>query len=397
VKNGALRLLALAWALSACTSFAAPTPASTSSASVAVPASASPDAPSLNPSLFPSAGPEATPQVAESLQPVAGVPEALRDRYWITESCCPWPGMDGGWASVAGNLGTDAYIVLPLDEWALGADDGLIASGIRRDTSSTIIVRDLATGTVVRTFETSVTVMPNDGALVGPRLFWTGTDAGTGRDAGVWALDLSRPDSNPAQITPGVGDLSQFGALVERTPFLVSLSGETITSRVGSRDRGPLEVIDVRTLSLRSTVADELLYAAGDNFGLAWRDKSVALISLASGREVWHLPVTPSGFGTFHGGLVGDDQAIVAFSPRRGGEVRIVGISLGSNDTRIVAVLDGGRQRLSGELSSDHLLVVLGEYSIGAAWEEAGSASVSLLDTRTGEQTPDAFQIARPY
>ena len=101
--------------------------------------------------------------------------------------------MDGGSAWVVGQLGTTARMVLPLTEWAIGADAGLVVSAVRGDTSSTMIVRELATGSVVRTFQTSVTGLQNRGALVGANLFWTGTDAGSGRDAGVWTLDLSQP------------------------------------------------------------------------------------------------------------------------------------------------------------------------------------------------------------
>jgi hypothetical protein len=114
--------------------------------------------------------------------------------------------------------------------------------------------------------------------LVGRRLFWTGAgDPSRTVDAGVWTADLASPAPAPSAVTDPVGELSRFGANVERGPLLVSPSGRTLMATIGGLSGRRLEIVDVASLTVRSALDDLVPIAITDDRVLTVAGRTVAL------------------------------------------------------------------------------------------------------------------------
>lgn len=364
---------------------ASSSPAPTSS--VGIPSPSSPAAPSPSASVRVPSGPIVVDHIVDR----AGVPAALYDKYWIAQG-------------QAGQLGTTARLLLP-SEQILGADAGLVASyAFTEDAEGsevpvvgpngvTIVVRNIRTGTTVRSFETPVA--PRDGLLVGDRLFWFGEAdsvlAPKRSDVAVWGLDLSDPGSTPILIAPAEpGNAS--------SPLRLSDGGRVVMRNLGGLSEPTLvtQVIDVSRMSLR-TIKSRLIYALGNGRALVKRDDGhLIVMDLDTGAPIGRALATEEDYKTF----ASRGEVFVQYGhPNPEPGVYIKAIDFGTGHVRDILFQGRGvvTSFLSPELSTPEVLVLFDERD---DWEydPAGFAygTFALLDPVTGEVQPDAFTITPP-
>jgi hypothetical protein len=314
-----------------------------------------------------------------------GVPATLHDRFWIAETL--WPGGTGDTAYEAGQLGTTVRLVLPPAEWGLGADQGRVASTLTGKSGSTILVRDLLTGSLIRAIETPLIIWVNSGALVGTTLFFTGfADSSHTVDGGVWAVDVSSPDSVPKEIVPGGTKLSKYGDGAQRAPFEVSLTHKTVVSLVGAYGTAHADIIDVGTLTLRATLENEIVYAIGDEVVVVGRPGGMALLDMATGAQRWTLQL-----GTVYSAIVGATDVFVSAS--RATSQVVVAVNIGVGSSRQILTQSDPVEFMMGDLSTDGVFVLLPGVSIADSLGATGATTASLLDPVSGALTQDAFAI----
>ncbi len=225
-------------------------------------------APTATASANPSYEPEPTPEGAEPLRTIVevnpdvverpGVPPELHDVAW-------WNGYGD-----AGLLGTTAQIGLPKNERIITVVDGrVIAARERPNKGAALIIRDFATGAVIRSIPTD---MPYpDAVLVGNELFWSGDDLATdGRathDLGVWAVDISTNEAPVAIVAPGK---ALPGAFCTRG-LEISPSHATLAARASCYgDNGWTDIIDVVTHERIRRIQDRDLWALTDDTYVSW-------------------------------------------------------------------------------------------------------------------------------
>lgn len=330
-----------------------------------------------------------------------GVPAAVSGKYWIAYG-------------QAGQVGTTARIVLPSNEAILGVDDGRVATMLYDHDAHqpivgpdglTIVVREFLSGATVRTFNTPVHV--TESVMAGSLLFWIGQVAASGglkaSDAGVWAINLADPASTPQAII-GPADLSAtYGTRATRGLLRVTDRGRAITTEIESDTVLVTDVIEVASLSLRATIDADRQYAFAVVGGLAFvivpheytsqdRPGVIRLIDIASGRQIG--PETTADL--LKGSVVGDREMFVQIG--RGADSFILGIDLGSGESRDIRVVRGGREiyDLSSQLSAPNLLVLVPV--TGPEVDERGLVllPITLLDPATGVLNADAFTIGAP-
>lgn len=343
----------------------------------------------------PVASVDPTPIVSRPVQPRPGVPSDVAARSWLAESSGVWPGRDGGSTYVAGIAGTTARIILPPTEWGLAADGGRVASRVADGATTTIIVRDITTGQVLRT--APVSMVAERGLFVGGWLYVAGfADPGRTQDGGVQRLDLSSPGStfetiiNAGPFDAGVGEPA------ERGPVVASPSGRTIVSGVGGLRRGDADIIDATTGTVLRRLRNVLPVIANDVGIYALGDGQDRFVDLVTGTELWSVPtgflyavvIDPSG-----------TKALIAFGADGGGDpYRIQRLDLGTGRAEDVLVQERGpRQYLSNELSTVAHPVLLPSTGISSSiGDAAGQTSALLLDPATGRVTGLAFTVGAP-
>jgi hypothetical protein len=348
------------------------------------------------------------PQITEPLVELAvvdrpGVPAELYDRYWITEVAAPWPGMDGGSAYEAGQVGTTARILLPPMELALGADDGRVASVLLdRDSGgvtvgpggATILVRDIRTGALLRKVASPALPLtdPHRALVFDSLLIWTAWSQEPSTDGGLWALDLDAPEAAPKPVLSGGGDLAALGKDASRGPLHISASGQTLISVVGGSEGSRTDVIDVSRWTISATL-EGTAFSTGDESAIVRRATGVGLVDLETGKDIGSMPT-----GTIFAVFVADSEAYIAFA----GDQRyiIAAIDLQSGEHRDVLVQSGGGVwYLSRDLSSGSNLVLLPETTIGSSFDAmglVGRTTATILDPATGAVRQDAFTVGAP-
>lgn len=368
---------------------ASPTPTSSTSESSIVSESA---AVSAEPQATTSPTTNATPSPVIAVgEPRPGVPEDLYDRYWYTE-----------WGDL-GSVGTTAVRSLPDEEVLLDVRNGWVVSADYQGAGlspSDIRVRTFEPFEISRTIQTDVWV--RRAVVVGDVLFWTGPIAGNGdepRDGGIWAVDLST-QAAPVEVLPGGQDLSTFSesSNAERTPFTVSQSGETISSTVGGELGARTDFIDVNGLKVRGTL-DDIVVGVTDEVAITYTggsQKHLTAISIDSGNELWRYPTANDPDLLLYTSSVTLD-AELAFSYESSARQILVLVDLSSGHNREIGLTRvGGHQlQLIPSLSTPAHLA----FATSPIFQddlEDGSASISVLDLKTGELTENAFRIDLP-
>jgi hypothetical protein len=337
------------------------------------------------------------PIVEQNIIDRPGVPAALHDKYWEA-------------LGEAGQLGTTARIIVRPDEEILGVDAGLVVSyPVTRDEQFgtvspvvgpdgvTIIVREIRTGSIRRTFVTPI--IPLGGLLVGERLFWWGTtsiadEAPPDPDRGaVWGIDLADSAAEPQQVTPSLQE--QFGpGNRSRSPFYVTDGGRVMLSTVGSFEAEATQVIDVQSMSLQATLNNEVVHALIDDVALVHLSESrIGLRHLGGGRRIG----PPFRMFQLLKAFAGKDEFFVQYGLGDGSGVFVAAIAADSGESRIVLHQPRGVRTsdLSPTLSTPEILVLLNEdWEYGA--DGLAYAPMSLLDPVTGELQPDAFMVGSP-
>jgi hypothetical protein len=226
-------------------------------------------------------------EINEDIVDRPGVPEALRDNYWWTDSD-------------AGRLGTTAQIGLPTDELIFDVADGLVISVVWYPSAGRhMIVRDFDTGTILR--EVQANLLVQDAVVIGRRLFWTGMASGGAcpehyTDGGVWSVGIDDGDEPMAIVAPG--KTVECGFTGRR--LLVSPSGDTLAGVMTSTTVSNwIDVIDVHTLTRRHRVRDAWPWAMTDDAYLQWDNKpsdfmgpgwGMSAYDLSSGDLRWRFP-----------------------------------------------------------------------------------------------------------
>lgn len=317
-----------------------------------------------------------------------GVPSELYDKYWTL------------WGQ-AGHVGTTALLIKPPNEAMLGADAGRVASFVVDEETDeplvgpdgvTITVRDLRTGATIRTFDSSI--LPTYGLAVGSLLFWTGygipRDPINPLDGGVWVADLADPASTPRAVVLPSDLAATCGPHADRGRLWLTEHGRTITTIVGGDTATATQIIDVSETAPPIMLDDESAFEISEGRALVVRAGRYRLLELTTGQ-----PVGP-GFENdlAYRSVAGDGEFFASFA--RDGDVVFAAIDLSTGEARDIHVRSTGDLRLSAELSTPGLLVLLRDDDPSYDAQGRVQIPVSLLDPATGDLQLDAFTIGNP-
>lgn len=360
-------------------------------------AGASPS-PSTPPTPAPgSLPPQVTPPSPPALLPL---PEGLTNRTWVTLS--PVEGV----GYVAGTLDGRARLVLPEGESPLAASDGRVlsvrygpvaASGLA--TSSTVIVRDVASGKVIVEVELpgaiSNGVMDADTAYVAAEY----TEV-PGEVPAVDAISLAdgsvREVISPRVIAVDPKDQNPWNA-VHRGPRLVlSPSGTTLGSCVWLKNLCAIETLDLGTGTLTRAVtgipaglgllSEAVLVAVGDG--------NTSGYDAATGKLLWTL----DGARAMSAYLSSDASTLILAYENESGNA-VVSVDLRSGARRELLRTPNGETppHLWAEASNDLYAVLVPYGGDHRPPEEvlagAGSVLADLLDLSTGKIEPAALRV----
>ena len=341
-------------------------------------------------------GAPSTPPSPPALLPL---PEGLTNRTWVTLS--PVEGV----GYVAGTLDGSAHLVLPEGESPLAASDGRVlavrygpvaASGLA--TTSTVILRDVATGKVIVEVERpgaiATAVMDAETAYVAA----LSTEL-PGEVPGVDALSLA-DGSVREVIPPQVVAVDPKGQApwnaASRGVLSLSPSGRTLGSCIWLNNLCDIETLDLGTGTLTRAVtglagglwllSDEVLATLGD-VGTSGYD-------IAAGKLLWVI----EGARAQSGYLLSDGLTLVEAYQDVGSSARIVAT---------VDLRSGGRHELLNtpkeelnpslwaEASNDRYAVLIpGGQGFPDALAGTGSFLADLLDLSTGQIERAALRVS---
>lgn len=363
------------------------------SLSPSTPLSASPSTPLSPPPGSPSPQATGTPPAGVSL------PEGLTNRTWVTLS--PVEGV----GYVAGTLDGRAHLVLPEGESPLAASDGRVlavrygpveASGLA--TSSTVVLRDVATGKVIVEVERpgaiATAVMDADTAYVAASY----TEV-PGEVPGVEALSLAdgsvREVIPPHVIAADPKDQNPWNA-AHRGVLALSPSGRTLGSCVWLKNLCDVQTLDLEKGSPRLAVtgisaglgplSDAVLVTVGDD--------NTSGYDAATGKLLWTLDGARAtgAYLLSHGSTLIEEYQDPVTS-----EVLVVSVDLASGASR--ELLRTPKADVPPELwepaSNDRYAVLIpGGQDLEVALAGAGSFLADLLDLSTGTIEPAALRVS---
>jgi hypothetical protein len=316
-----------------------------------------------------------------------GVPAALYDKYWVA------------WGQ-AGHVGTTALLIKPPDEGTLGADAGWVATLLLDEegeplvgpNGATIILRDLRTGATLRTFDSSI--LPSYGLAAGSLLFWTGygipRDPIEPLDGGVWVLDVGDPASVPRAVIPPSDLSAVYGPHADRGRLWLTDRGRTITTVVGGDTATATQIIDVSGAAPPTTLDGESAFDISQERALVVRSGRYQLLDLGTGQPVGAALENDLAYWS----VVGDGEMFASFA--RGSELVISAIDLESGRSRDLFIRSDRDLRLSPELSTPYVLVLLPDDDPTYDSQGRVQIPVSLLDPATGNFETNAFTIGIP-
>jgi hypothetical protein len=368
------------------------------------PAGASPS-PSAAPSSVPgSPSPEATgsppPRATETPPALLPLPDGLTNRTWVTLS----PVEGAGY--LAGTLDGRSHLTLPEGESPLAAADGRVlsvrygpvaASGLA--TSSTVILRDVATGKVIVEVERpgaiGYAVMDANTAYVAAEY----TEV-PGEVPGVAALALA--DGSVREVIP-----PQFVAVdpkgqapwnaAHRGLLTLSPSGRTLGSCVFLNNLCDVQTLDLATGSLTRAVtglagglwllSDEVLVAVGDADTYGY--------DITTGKRLW----AHEGARAESGGYILSDGStlIQAYQDIAVSERVVATIALRSGASRELLRVPKTEVApgLWAEASNDRYAVLIpGGQGLDVALAGTGSFLADLLDLSTGKTEPAVLRVS---
>ncbi|MFH0751784.1 MAG: hypothetical protein V2B17_08105 [Chloroflexota bacterium] len=344
--------------------------------------------------------PEATaaPSTPPALLPL---PEGLTNRTWVTLS--PVEGV----GYVAGTLDGSAHLVLPEGEIPLAASNGRVlavrygpvaASGLA--TSSTVILRDVASGKVIVEVERpgaiATAVMGADTAYVAAEY----TEL-PGEVPGVDALSLGdgsvREVIPPQVVAVDPKDQNPWNA-VHRGPRLVlSPSGRTLGSCVWLKNVCDIETLDLGTGTL-TRAATELaggLWLLSDAFLVTVDNANTYGYDAATGKLLW----THEGARAESGGYILSDGSTLAqaYQDIAVSERVVATIDLRSGASRELLRVPKTEPApdLWAEASNDRYAVLIpGGRGFPDALAGTGSFLADLLDLSTGQIERAALRVS---
>jgi hypothetical protein len=321
-----------------------------------------------------------------------GVPPDLKDRYWFT----PW--------GFAGSVGSTLQLKVPDGEVIVAVGSNFLVSALELSEEGSVgtrlVIRTFHDAQVVRSWDSDLIRV--QGLLVGTRLFWTGlSGAGipaggaTFTDGGIWTLDLAIADDKARSVLPAGADIHSYGANAERAPLAASPTGRTVASRVGGFDGTRADIIDVRSLSIRSqleanvvTLTDEVAVVYPSD-----QPSRIDAVDLDSAKPLWSLPSSQFGLVELESMYAFDHHIAVGYHRVRDGSddavISIVEAGSGASRDLYVVPYDDALH-LAPPLSTPSQLALMPTF-----WDTAiqGGEPVSLLDVATGSLLQNAFRI----
>ena len=319
---------------------------------------------------------------ASSTLSVDDLPPGLVGKPWFSE------GTNGGW--LVGRLGKPAVIDLPPAEHPLAVDGNrLVTADWETDLSTTLRVRDLATGTVAELGRPEDIVT---GVLVGSELVAGPADrAGTSGDPGLVAISL--PGGSARQLI-GAGPApngwtGELTRTVSRSP-----SGQSVVSGLCGSGHCAADMVDVASGVVRRVVDDAADLYPGpstDDVVIAGSADSTRLVAfdVASGTELWRR--TDAEFDAYY--LTADGRLILAYQDQAGsGTFRVSVVDPRSNAERVLLERDPNEGlTLWPELSTDNLAAIASGGPLGVAAIHTPVVLVHFLDLTTGELSRRTF------
>lgn len=318
-----------------------------------------------------------TPEpTASSTLSVDDLPPGLVGRSWFSEAT------NGGW--LVGRLGKPPVIDLPPAEHPLAVEnDLLVTAAWETDLSTTLRVRDLASGTVAELGRPEDIVT---GVLVGNELVAGPADRpGSSSDPGLVAIAL--PGGSARQLIDAGPAPSGWTGELTRTVSR-SRSGQSVVSGLCGSGHCAADVVDVASGIVRRVVDDAVDLYPGpstDDVLIAGSGDSTRLVAfdVASGRELWTR--TDGEFDSYY--LTADGRLILSYRDLAGsGSFRVSVIDPRSNAERVLLERDPNEGlSLWPELSTDELAAIATGGPFGVAAIHSPVVLVHFLDLTTGQ------------
>jgi len=346
-------------------------------------------------------------EVTASVTDRPGVPDELRELYWIAQDVAP---------AQAGQLGTTARIRFTKGELPIAAAHGLVATvangpQFARERASLIRVWDVRTGKAV--LETTTALWVEYGAFAGDYLFWGGWDvdkSGAGENAiypggGLWAVNVAA-GGGPILVVPPEPTVKSSGqeplGQGTRGPFAVSPSGATLASPVYLDDGrvGRSDIVDVASMSVVRTVSGYVC-AASDSAAILCPDGGdLIAVAFKDGAESWHVnlaqPDSDSQAPFVYAVQAFDARVIVQYSYQDALVIVAIDVTSGTA-TELLRDTDGPSHYLAPSLSSADHLVLLPAVGVSPSLElRGGKVFAAVLDAQSLNVTADAFAIGAP-
>ncbi len=333
-----------------------------------------------------------------SLPSLPNLPHGLTDRTWVT-----LPHVDGI-SDIAGDLNT-AHLRLPVGEEALAGGGGFVVSAIygrplNGPGNSTLVVRELATGAVVRLPRAGAWVIPDQVAVVPPTFYFAMRPDAANLTTGVYALylpdcsvrTLIEPDlpRTALAVSPSGTTLASEGISEQEGAFVADVLG--LPSGVRSRIHVQGEVRFVSDAQLFTTDNAELYAYRISTGNLDWSTPDITVdrgyVTSDGASLVLQTGIDPDLFGQPSG--VSD----AALRPR----VVKIDTATGAPTTLVEGTSLSDAAYLWVQVSNDQAAVLIpsGHEPTFSFERGAGRIALTVVDLRSGAQWSNALEVSAP-
>ena len=353
---------------------------------------------SASPSTLPSS-PSGSPSPQVTGAPVP-LPEGLTNRTWVTLS--PVEGV----GYVAGTLDGRSHLILPEGESPLAASDGRVlsvrfgpvaASGFA--ISSTLILRDVATGNVIVEAELPGMIAY---AVLGAETAYVAANMTElpGEVPGVYALSLadgSVREVIPAQVVPGDPKGQAPWNAASRGPLALSPSGRTLGSGVFLNNLSDIQTLDLGTGTLTEAVTgvSEALGPLSDAVLVTVGGGDTSGYDIATGKRLWVHEGARAESGVY---ILSDGSTLVqAYQDIAVSERVVATVDLRSGASRELLRVPKTEPLpdLWAEASNDRYAVLIpGGQGLDVALAGTGSFLADLLDLSAGTIERAALRVS---
>ncbi len=337
----------------------------------------------------------ASPTAAESVRPGhVALPDGLTNRAWVEmgplEASPPY---------AAGMLDDSAHLELPAGERPLGVNGNLVVSLVNLGSpgKDELIVRDVASGSVVSRVAVPAKVLPTAVAMTPGTLYFLVSSGPAGADVTIYRLDLSSGVATPFA-------LNMLASVLAASPTgrtLVACGGPGLGASAVTVIR-PLAGLPYVQFSVQGTAI-----ATSDTTLVTYGSRTLYGYSIGTEQLLWTIPnvlfdrgyvtgdgasfVIQTGLDPNYTGNPGAGLPASALSSR----IAIVNIGTGARRDLVTAPEGTPGYFLWTQVSNDTAAVLVqpAEFPQQAFQIDHGTLSPAVLDLATGQITPHAFTV----